>query len=109
MFSNENTLFSASYPPSPESQKKKNSPTAAVIVAFIVHEIKKTKNFIKLKYISYTMILDCKKKIKMQQNVGFKKKIKILLKNLTVFALEKLYFSSNHKTGGSLYGKTNIQ
>ena len=34
-----------------------------------------------------------------------KKKIKILLKNLMVFDLAKLYFSSNHKTGGSLYGK----
>ena len=26
-----------------------------------------------------------------------------------VFGLAKLYFSSNHKTGGSLYGKTNTQ
>ena len=47
----------------------------------------------KLEYISYTMTLDYKKKIKMQQNGGFlKKKIKILLKNLMVFGLEKLYF-----------------
>ena len=47
----------------------------------------------------------------MQQNGGFlKKKIKILLKNLMVFGLEKLYFSFNHhKTGGSLYRKTNKQ
>ena len=41
----------------------------------------------------------------MQQNDRFLKKIKILLKNLVVFGLAKLYFSSNHKTGGSLYGK----
>ena len=62
MFSNENIRFSASYPPSPESSKKKNSSvTAAVIVAFTVPEIKKTKNLIKLEYISYTMTLDCKK------------------------------------------------
>ena len=26
-----------------------------------------------------------------------------------VFGVEKLYFSSNHKTGGSLNGKTNTQ
>ena len=44
----------------------------------------------------------------MQQNGGFKKK-KILLKNLMVFGLEKLYFPFNHKTGGSLYRQTNIQ
>ena len=42
----------------------------------------------------------------MQQNGGvFKKKIKILLKNLMVFGVAILYFSSNHTTGGSLYGK----
>ena len=63
MFSNENIRFSASYPPSPESLKKISSPIAAVIVAFTVPEIKKTKNVIKLEYISYTMTLDCKKKI----------------------------------------------
>ena len=39
----------------------------------------------------------------------FWKKIKILLKNLMVFGLEKLHFPSNHKTGGSLYEKTNKQ
>ena len=51
-----------------------------------------------------------KKKILMQQNGRFlKKKIKILLNNLVVFGLVKLYFSSNHKTGGSLYGKTSTQ
>ena len=91
------------------SLKKKSSPIAAVIVAFTVFEIKK-KKFMKLEYISYTMTLDYKKKIKMQQNGGFlKKKIKILLKNLMVFGLEKLYFSCNHKTGGLLYWKTNTQ
>ena len=41
MFSNENIRFSASYPPSPESSKKKSSATAAVIVAFTAPEIKK--------------------------------------------------------------------
>ena len=50
MFSNEIIRFSATYPPSPESLKKKSSPTAAVIVAFTVPEIKKTKNFIKLEF-----------------------------------------------------------
>ena len=45
----------------------------------------------------------------MQQNGGLKKKIKILLKNLMVFGVEKLYFLFNHKTGGSLYRKTNTQ
>ena len=44
------------------SLKKKCSPTAAVIVAFTMPEIKKTKIFIKLENISYTMTLDCKKK-----------------------------------------------
>ena len=73
MFSTENIRFSASYPLSPESSKKKSSPTAAVIVAFTVLEIKK-KKFIRLEYISYTMTLDLKKKIKMQQNGGFLKK-----------------------------------
>ena len=110
IFSDENIRFSASYPPSPESSKKKSSPTAAVIVAFTVFEIKKTNNFMQLQYISYAMTLDYKKKIKMQQNGGYlKKKIKILLKNLMVFGLEKLCFPVNHKTGVSLYRKTNTQ
>ena len=43
------------------SLQKKSSPTTAVNVAFTMPEIKKTKNFIKLEYISYTMTLDCKK------------------------------------------------
>ena len=62
-----------------------------------------------MEYISYTMTLDCKKKLKCNKMAEFKKKIKILLKNLMVFGVEKLYFSSNHKTGASLYGKTNTQ
>ena len=37
----------------------------------------------------------------------FEKKNQNLLKNLMVFGLTKLYFLSNHKTGGSLHGKTN--
>ena len=68
IFSDENIRFSASYPPSPESSKK-SSPTDAVIVACTVFEIKKTKNFMKLEYVSYTMTLDYKKEIKMQQIV----------------------------------------
>ena len=62
-------------------QNKKSSATAAVIVAFTVPEIKKTKRLIKLEYISYTMTLDSKKKIKMQQNGGdLKKKLKFYSK-----------------------------
>ena len=80
-----------------------------MIVAFTVFEIKKTKNFIKLEYISYTMTLDHKKKLKCNKMADFWKKIKILLKNLMVLGLEKLYFPFNHKTGASLYGKTNTQ
>ena len=76
MFSNENIRFSASYPPSPESSKKKSSPTAAVIVAFTVPEIKKTKNFIKLEYISYTMTFDCKKNSNATKWQIFEKKLK---------------------------------
>ena len=64
IFSDENILFSASYPPCPESSKNKSFPTAAVIVAFPVFEIKKIKNPMKLEYISYTMTLDYKKKLK---------------------------------------------
>ena len=53
------------------SLKKKSSPTAAVIVAFTVFEIKKTKNFIKLEYISYTMTSDYKKKLKCNKMADF--------------------------------------
>ena len=52
-------------------QKKKSSPTAAVIVAFTVLEIKKTKNCMKLEYISYTMTLDYNKKIKCNEMADF--------------------------------------
>ena len=52
-------------------QKKKSSPTAAVIVAFAVFEIKKIKNFMKLEYISYTIILDYKKKLKCNKMADF--------------------------------------
>ena len=55
------------------------------------------------------MTLDYKKKLKCKKMADLKKKIKILLKNLMVFGLEKLYFPFNHKTGGSLYRKTNTQ
>ena len=53
------------------SLQKKSSPTAAVIVAFTVSEIKKSKNFIKLEYIFYTMTLDCKKKFKCNKMADF--------------------------------------
>ena len=56
------------------SLKKKNSATAAVIVAYTVPEIKRTKNIIKLKYIFHTITLDCQNKIKMHQNGGDLKK-----------------------------------
>ena len=71
MFSNENIRFSASYPTSPKSSTNKSSATAAVIVAFTVPEIKKTKNLIRLEYISYTMTLDCKKKLKCNKMTEF--------------------------------------
>ena len=51
------------------------------------------------------MTLDYKKKLKCNNMADFWKKI--LLKNLMVFGLEKLSFSFNHKTEGSLYRKTN--
>ena len=70
MFSNKNIRFSASYPPSPVF-KKKSFATVAVIVAFTVPEIKKTKNLIKLEYISYTMTLDYKKKLKCNKMAEF--------------------------------------
>ena len=93
IFSDEIIRFSASYPPSPESSKKKSSPTAAVIVAFTVFENKKTKNFMKLEYISYTMTLDYKKKLKCNKMADFRKKITILLKILMVFWPGKIIFS----------------
>ena len=55
------------------------------------------------------MTFDCKKNSNATKWQIFEKQIKILLKNLMVFGLAKLYFSFNHKTGGSLYGKTNTQ
>ena len=52
-----------------------------MIVTFTEFEIKKTKNLMKLEYISYTMTLDYEKKIKMQLNGGFlKKKLKFCSK-----------------------------
>ena len=51
--------------------KKKSSPTAAVIVAVTVFEIKKTKNFMKLEYIPYIMTLDYKKKLKCNKMADF--------------------------------------
>ena len=63
----------------------------------------------KLEYISYTMTLDYKKKLKCDQMAHLKKKIKILLKNLMVFGLEKLNFVFNNKTGGSMYRKKNTR
>ena len=63
----------------------------------------------KLEYISYTMTLDYKKKLKCNKMSDSRKKIEILLKNLMVFGLEKLYFPFNHKTGRSLYRKTNTK
>ena len=109
IFSDENIRFSASYSPSSESLEKKSSPTAAVIVAFTVFEIEKNKNFMKLEYIFYTMTLDYEKNRNATKGRIFENTIKILLNNLMVFGLEKLYFSFNHETGGALYRKTNTQ
>ena len=58
------------------SLQKKSSPTAAVIVAFTMPEIEKTKNCIKLEYISYTMTLDCKKNSNATKCQIFEKKLK---------------------------------
>ena len=63
----------------------------------------------KLEYIFYTMTLDYKKNWNTTKWRIFEKKIKISLKNLMVFGLEKLYFPFNYKTGGSLFRKTNTQ
>ena len=63
----------------------------------------------KLQYISYKMTLDYKTKLKCNKMADFWKKIKILLQNLMVFGLEKLYFPFNHKTGRFVYRKTNAQ
>ena len=62
----------------------------------------------KLEYISDIMTLDYEKKLKCNKMADLKK-IKVLLKNLMIFGLEKLYFPFNHKTGWSLYRKTNTQ
>ena len=45
-----------------------------MIVAFTVFEIKKTKNFMKLEYISYTTTLDYKIKLKCCKMADFWKK-----------------------------------
>ena len=55
------------------------------------------------------MTLDYKKNYNATKWRIFEKKIKILLKNLMVFGLEKLYFLFNYKTGGSLYREMNTQ
>ena len=91
------------------SLKKKSSPTAAVIVAFTVFEIKKlnilwNKNIFPIQRPSII-----KKKLDETKWRGVEKKINILLKNLMVFGLDKLNFPFNHKTGGLLYRKTNTQ
>ena len=63
----------------------------------------------KIEYISYTMILDYRKKLKYNKMADFFLKIKNLLKNLMVCGPEKLYFPFNHKTGGLSYRKTNTE
>ena len=50
------------------SLQKKSSPIAAVIVAFTVPEIGKTKNFIKLEYIFFSIV---KKKLKCNKMADF--------------------------------------
>ena len=66
-------------------------PNAAVIVAFTVPEIKKIKNFIKQEFISYTMTLDCKKKLKCNKMSDLKKN-QNLLKNPDGFWPDKIIF-----------------
>ena len=62
---------SAGYSQSPEALKKKSPPTAAVIATFTMHEIKKTKKFIKLEDISRTMTLDQKKILQFNKMAEF--------------------------------------
>ena len=67
------SIFSKLFTISWVLKKKKSFATAAVIVAFTVPEIKKTKNLIKLEYISYTNTLDCKQKLKCNKMAVLKK------------------------------------
>ena len=73
--------------------RKKSSPTAAVIVAFTVFEIKKSKNFMKLEYISCTMTLDYKKKLKFNKMADFWKKNQNLAQKSDGFWPAKIIFS----------------
>ena len=93
IFADKNIRFSTSYPPSPESSKKKSSPTAAVIVAFTVFESKKTKIFMKLEYISYTMTHDYKEKLKCNKMADCWKKKKNFAQKSDGFWPGKIIFS----------------
>ena len=62
-----------------------------MIVAFTVPEIKKNKNFIKLEYISYTMTLNCKKKLKYNKMADLKIKSKFAQKS-DGFCPDKIIF-----------------
>lgn len=53
------------------SRQKKSSPTAAVIAAFRVPEIKKQKMSVKLEGISRTMTQDYEKKLKSNKMAEF--------------------------------------
>ena len=63
----------------------------------------------KLEYIPYTMTLDYKKKLKCNKMAHFWKKKFNFAKKSDGFWLGKIKFPFNHKTGGSLYRKTNTQ
>ena len=75
------------------SLQKKSSPTAAVIVAFTVCEIKKTKNFMELEYISYTITLEYKKKLKCNKMADFLKKQLKFCSKISWFLAWKNYIS----------------
>ena len=82
------------------SLTKKSSPTAAVIVAFTVFEIKKNKNFMKLEYISYTTYLDYKKKKCNKMADFWRKKLKFCWKIWWFLAWKNYIFHSIIKLEG---------
>ena len=110
IFSDENIWFSASYLASPESSKKKFSHCCSDCSLHSVWNKKKTKNFMKLKYIFLIQWPSIIKKIEMQQNGGFlKKKLKFCSKIWWFLAWKNYIYHSIIKLGGSLYRKTNTQ
>ena len=64
-----------------------------MIVAFTVFEIEKTKIFMKVEYISYTMTVDYKKKLKCNKMADFWKKKKNFAQKSDGFWPGKIIFS----------------